>query len=1034
PSRTHHHLLHPPHPGPVPGCQAALASSLHPHHHPHRPSSSPPPTTTLNRLPLAKLSQAAGTARPQPTSQPQTPHSPQPQPAAPHPHPRPVRPPRPSLENRGPRSVHGEQTEGRGAPSSTQRAQGLLQQRRSRPLSQAPQGPPAAGENKAGSGRQAKDVSTLTDISHNLNLPEVELVSLLTEDLPRYTLRADCVFGYDHDDWLRTPILPPGADLGLSPELIEETLKYFLLCSERVGQVTKTYHDIEAVTHLLEEKERDLELAARIGQSLLKQNRELTERNELLDEQLEIAKEEIAQLRHELSMRDDLLHFYASTEELEMATEGRTTVKRNESSSSLTNLIQYDFLQQKLKSLEEENHQLRSEAYDLTSETTDYEEREQQLMMGCVDELSSANKRAVELSDELARKVEDSLRQQEEISGLLGQIVDLQQKCKTLTNDNEELNQQLNTSRDGQTQLRSELRDMQEKYSECEDMLREAREVNKNLRNKNAPNSTVQRFSALETVIPMDSLAAEIEGTFRKGIDSPAPSEYKNHPLRVFETVKVANQVARLRSRCASPGVPGSSPVSMSGRSSLTSTPRTSYYGSDAASLQYDDKGSTAASNGHSDEHGRRMIGQPGTPGGHDLEAALRNLSARQQSHVSERPFFEVERERKLRMLAWHQSGEGADGCDGILGGVGEGGGEEVESSSGFLTPSSSTGTNYSGSSRHSAGSGLSTSSRSCLPDRLQIVKPLEGSVTLHHWQQLARPNLGGILHPRPGVLTKDFRTLDIDLQHVYSLNDLEEDEEDCSALARLSASQRHHGSMAHHPPPSGPNHHLPQTSPTFSVTNCRVLHHHPSLFIPTLSSSLSAHSLSACGSCEHVTGDQPPFPPQPALGVAPHLQSPLSTIHPSSVSPSNTTITTISTTTPDTQHLGLLGLLQKEGISAGTYPYGQHHGGGPSPLPPPSNPLTGKVARRFSLSGASIGGGGGAEGTEGLLAKVGGERSLAAERKVFSLNLVEKLLSLGLHSIAARGMVDSSGAERRLGAGTGRDWRWSGSMRTFIP
>lgn len=26
-----------------------------------------------------------------------------------------------------------------------------------------------------------------------------------------------------------------------------------VLCSERVGQITKTYHDIEAVTHLLEE-------------------------------------------------------------------------------------------------------------------------------------------------------------------------------------------------------------------------------------------------------------------------------------------------------------------------------------------------------------------------------------------------------------------------------------------------------------------------------------------------------------------------------------------------------------------------------------------------------------------------------------------------------------------------------------------------------------------------------------------------------------------------------------------------------------
>lgn len=58
-------------------------------------------------------------------------------------------------------------------------------------------------------------------------------------------------------------------------------------------------------------------------------------------------------------------------------------------------------------------------------------------------------------------------------------------------------------------------------------MLHEAREDNKNLRNKSLPNSTVQRYSTLAAVFPMDSLAAEIEGTFRKGLDSPAPTEYK---------------------------------------------------------------------------------------------------------------------------------------------------------------------------------------------------------------------------------------------------------------------------------------------------------------------------------------------------------------------------------------------------------------------------------------------------------------------------------------------------------------------------
>uniref|UniRef100_G3Q2Y0 Huntingtin associated protein 1 n=1 Tax=Gasterosteus aculeatus aculeatus TaxID=481459 RepID=G3Q2Y0_GASAC len=640
------------------------------------------------------------------------------------------------------------------------------------------------------------------------DLPELEIVSLLSEGQPNYTLRADSVFGYDNDDWLHTPLLPPAVVLGLTREQIEETLKYFLLCSDRVGQVTKTYHDIKAVTHLLEEKERDLELAARIGQSLLKQNQEITERNEMLDEQLEIAKEEIAQLRHELSMRDDLLQFYASTEEIENA-ESQSPIKRNESCSSLLNFVHHDFLQQKLKGLEDENRKLRLEANDLTTETTNYEEQEQELMMVCVEELSSVNKRVVDLSDELARKIEDCLRQQEEISSLLAQIVDLQARCKGLSHENEELNQHLSASRESQLNLQSELKDLRDKYSQCGDMLREAREDIKNLRNKSLPNSTVQRYTALASVLPMDSLAAEIEGTFRKGRDNPAPSEYKNHPWRVFETVKVANKGVRLRSRCHSPGLPGSSPAST--QSSCTSTPRTSYYGSDNATKTLSNLFNHRLS-------GPKRLGQPGTPGGQDLEAALHSLSARQQNHSSERPFFEVERERKLHALA-------AD-C------------EEGEGSSGFLTPNdslvsspaASTGTNYSnGSSRPSCGS--SGGSRSYLPDRLQIVKPLEGSVTLHQWQQLAKPNLGGILHPRPGVLTKDFRELEVDIQHVYSLNDLEEDEPDLSGAHGIG---RRHTELTLHTSISPPGPKLPQTSPTHTINTCQVLQ--PSLLIPSLS------------------------------------------------------------------------------------------------------------------------------------------------------------------------------------------------------
>lgn len=41
------------------------------------------------------------------------------------------------------------------------------------------------------------------------------------------------------------------------------------------------------------------------------------------------------------------------------------------------------------------------------------------------------------------------------------------------------------------------------------------------------------------------------------------------------------------------------------------------------------------------------------------------------------------------------------------------------------------------------------------------------GSATLHHWQQLAQPHLGVILDARPGVVSKGYRPLELDLEQV---------------------------------------------------------------------------------------------------------------------------------------------------------------------------------------------------------------------------------------------------------------------------
>uniref|UniRef100_A0A8C0LNG2 Trafficking kinesin protein 1 n=1 Tax=Canis lupus dingo TaxID=286419 RepID=A0A8C0LNG2_CANLU len=508
-------------------------------------------------------------------------------------------------------------------------------------------------------------------------------------------------------------------------------------------------NDLPLCTTLLRIK-RDLELAARIGQSLLKKNKTLTERNELLEEQVEHIREEVSQLRHELSMKDELLQFYTSAaEESEPESVCSTPLKRNESSSSVQNYFHLDSLQKKLKDLEEENVVLRSEACQLKTETITYEEKEQQLVNDCVKELRDANVQIASISEELAKKTEDAARQQEEITHL----------CKACFS---ELVQHLGAAKDAQRQLTAELRELEDKYAECMEMLHEAQEELKNLRNKTMPNTTSRRYHSLG-LFPMDSLAAEIEGTMRKELQLEEPeSPDIAHQKRVFETVRNINQVVKQRSLTPSPmNIPGSNQSSAvnSLLSSCVSTPRSSFYGSDVGNIVLDNKTNSiileAEAADLGDERSKKP-GTPGTPGSHDLETALRRLSLRRENYLSERRFFEEEQERKLRELA-----------------------EKGELLSGSLTPTESImslGT-HSRFSEFTGFSGMSFSSRSYLPEKLQIVKPLEGSATLHHWQQLAQPHLGGILDPRPGVVTKGFRTLDVDLDEVYCLNDFEEDD-----------------------------------------------------------------------------------------------------------------------------------------------------------------------------------------------------------------------------------------------------------------
>uniref|UniRef100_A0A3Q2C7I5 Trafficking kinesin protein 1 n=1 Tax=Cyprinodon variegatus TaxID=28743 RepID=A0A3Q2C7I5_CYPVA len=815
-------------------------------------------------------------------------------------------------------------------------------------------------------------------VCNSTDLPEFEIISLLEEQLPVYRLRADTVYGYDNDDWLHTPLVAPDARLDLTTEQIEETLKYFLLCADRVGQMTKTYNDIDAVTRLLEEKERDLELAAKIGQSLLKKNRTLTEQNDYLEEQVGQITEEVAQLHHELNLKDELLQFYTNAVE-ECEDESTASPTKAESASGV---FLSDTLQMKLKELEEENLSLRSEASHLKSETETYEEKEQQLVSDCVKELRLSSLQISAIAEELARKTEDASRQQEEITHLLSQIVDLQKKAKSVM-ENEELSQHLIAAKDAQRQLTAELQELEEKYSECIEMLHEAQEELKNLRNRNYPAGTFNLFLMVSSS-SQDSLAAEIEGTMRKelSLDDPECEEQKIHRRRVFETVKSVNQTVRQRSLTpTSSNIPGSNQslsTRTSPQSSGLSTPQgTSSRTGGCASCVFFSVSSLECR-------------EKKASGAEDLRLALRRLSLRRQNNLSERRFFEEERERRR------------GGVHGAL---------DHEN---LLTPSDSI---------MSLGNLHLWASRGpYLPDKLQIVKPLEGSAILHQWQQLAQPHLGVILDARPGVVPKGYRPLELELEQVSNIRHFQK-QLTCISLfwsLKLSLLSVFGGlSAAYYPGKC-----MAHTSSTYTFTTCRILHptDEQTRVTPSLN-SVPASSSCVMTSSQWGTPAATPCTPR-RLSLRP--------------SESSTNLRQDGTRTTSTS-LGLVRLLQERGISAAMY-HQKSNAEPLRPMTPPNSPTrpgasAAVTSEGFDFKSPSYDNFLASKPARSILKEVTGTRGRQRARDcecqtdvsvaVHNLNLLDKVKRLGVaggRAVSPSPLLGSLGGLRRSGSPFGPD------------
>ncbi|XP_041579924.1 huntingtin-associated protein 1 isoform X3 [Vulpes lagopus] len=367
----------------------------------------------------------------------------------------------------------------------------------------------------------------------------------------------------------------PAAHIGRRPGVSGPDRAAFIreleeaLCPDRPLPVKITQEDVKVMLNLLEERERDLNTAARIGQSLVKQNSVLMAENSKLEAMLGSAREEILHLRHQVSLRDDLLQLYSDSEEEEEEEEEEGEEEEEEEeeeeteeeeeeeeeekqhdhpygASELTSLgepeslhfcPQLEALQEQLRLLEVENEQLREEASQLDA----LEEEEQMLILDCVEQFSEASQQMAELSEVLALRMESHDQQRREVTQLRTQVLKLQRRCQSYGVETEKLQQQLVLEKEIQMRLQdenlqvaSQLQGLQEKYTERGGMLTEAQEEVKTLRQQASVSTgpvTHYTYTAPLDALPgfQETLAEELRMSIRRIISDPVFFMERNH-------------------------------------------------------------------------------------------------------------------------------------------------------------------------------------------------------------------------------------------------------------------------------------------------------------------------------------------------------------------------------------------------------------------------------------------------------------------------------------------------------------------------
>ncbi|XP_017069664.2 trafficking kinesin-binding protein milt isoform X1 [Drosophila eugracilis] len=785
-------------------------------------------------------------------------------------------------------------------------------------------------------------------------------------------------------------------------KVVRSLLTNKVLCGNRVSQMTRAYDDIEAVTRLLEEKEKDLELTVQIGKELLTQNNALEARVADLEVDLKAANDDRAQLVHELHKKNELISVLTND-----ADDGTDT-----DTPTMSKSITLDLLQRKVNTLLDENKSLKCEATQLAHQTDEVEEHERQLMADISAQLNDANSQYDNISLELERQREENRLQHDQIVSLTARLAEAEMRLHQLTQDNDEHLSLLHVTKENQNALALELVEFKQRYEEVLALLHSAQDQLKQQRKRSQPQARSSFLGGLGTsgagmgggLFQPDSLHCELmesslysENSLDSGIsgDSQRSADrisrmMMNMPSggmssstmggsiyagsghvppykRVFDTVRCAGKSGNYMDS-------GNVSMTQLGAMSMSSTsgprmasmayPAGSYYrGGSSQSLGVKTLSSESLNSQSDDGYPAQPSGVPGAPGAKELEAALKRLTP-------------AEVLARRAMLSYAPAG--TYNYDEPMA---HGAGNDRNSNLplGVRTPDSIMSTGSSGMSGSTNHMSASMTHQWRLPEKLQIIKPMEGSQTLHHWSRLATPTLSGLLDERPGVTIRGGRGLDDLGMQIYTLSDVEEDVSDDLPGKQFEAP-----------------------GCTFTYTNSMVMHPDDG-FVNDLSFLSQSQMSSRMASTS--TSRQPSCPATPRAGLS-----------------RKNSCSTFSV------NLGLAGMLNERGIKAVT-PSALNTPAGPnfSPTVTPCNSPEGSPPRAqspeplFGLlsSGADlirrkiVGDHQQQQKQRSSLSKQQQQKIMLSHlerRALRSLNLIEKVESIGLENIIS--------AQRGLGSG----------------